>query len=538
MTMNPIFMPHDPAQRQDFRARGLWNDDLLTTYLERWAEETPDKPCLVMPGAGELSFAEVRERSLRFANALVSRGLRKGDVVAIQLPNLPEFLIAYFGLTMMGGVLCTLHMPYRAGEMEPLLRFARARAVICGPADDKYDAPATMRELCERIDHLETVIVATGEAPADCLSMQELIRTGSTQALRDPATAGDPVQLCFTSGTSAAPKGVMRTSETITANARVYSPTIGLGKDDRVLVAPPFTHVFGLCCVAAALYSGAPIVLMPLFSPEAFAGAIEHGRPTVIFCTPAHIALTMRAGLFDGADLSAIKTVVIAGSVCPPEIAAEFEAMLPNGICGQLFGMTECILVTQTPADAPAAVRHGGVGQPTPGIEARIAGPDDSALPAGEEGELQLRGYSLMPGYADNPEATRAAFTDDGWFKTGDLAVADADGNVSITGRVKDLINRGGVKINPTDVENVINAHPAVVQCAVVPMPDPALGEKACAFVTLAEGASLTFEDMIAHLEANGVAKMRWPERLEIIDSMPMTPTKKIQKNLLIQRLA
>lgn len=535
--MNPIFMPHDPAQRRDFRDRGLWNDDLLTTYLERWAAETPDKPCLIMPGEGELSFAEVRERSLRFANALVARGYRKGDVVAIQLPNLPEFLIAYFGLTMMGGVLCTLHMPYRAGEMEPLIRFGRARAIICAPADEKYDAPATMLELCREIDHLEEVIVATGDAPAGCLSMQDLMREGSTEPLSDPATAGDPVQLCFTSGTSAAPKGVMRTSETITANARIYSPTIDLGADDRVLVAPPFTHVFGLCCVAAAVHSGAPIVLMPLFSPEAFAGAIASGRPSVIFCTPAHIALTMRAGLFDGADLSAIKTVVIAGSVCPPEIAAEFEAMLPNGICGQLFGMTECILVTQTPADAPASVRHGGVGRPTPGIEARIAAPDESALPPGEEGELQLRGYSLMPGYASNPEATRAAFTDDGWFKTGDLGVADEDGNVSITGRVKDLINRGGVKINPTDVENVINAHSAVVQCAVVPMPDPALGEKACAFVTLAEGAGFTFEDMVAHLEANGVAKMRWPERLEIIESMPMTPTKKIQKNLLIERL-
>ncbi len=538
MTTNPGFVPYQAAVRQKFRELGLWNDDLLSDYLHRWAQDTPDRAAIIVPGEGELSFAQVRERSLRFANALLARGLRKGDVVAIQLPNAPEFLIAYFGLTMMGGILCTLHMPYRAGEMEPLLRFSGARAIICDAANDKYDAPATMQGLVEKIGHLKHVIVAGGAAPEGCWSFDDLIATGATDAIADPPAPEDPVLLCFTSGTSAAPKGVMRSSETIAANGRTYSPTIGMNRDDRVIVAPPFTHVFGLCCVAASIYQGAAIVLMPLFTPESFSHTIAKGRPTVIFCTPAHIALTMRAGLFQGVDLSSIKTVVIAGSVCPPEIAAEFESMMPKGICGQLFGMTECILVTQTAADAPAAVRHGTVGKATDGIETRIADAQNTVLRPGEEGELQLRGYTVLAGYTNNDEANRESFTSDGWFKTGDLGIADADGNIAITGRVKDLINRGGIKINPTDVENLVTAHPSVVQCAIVPMADAELGEKACLFVTLKEAHSFSFDTMVSHLQANNVAKMRWPERLEIVDEMPMTPTKKIQKTILAERLA
>ena len=159
-------------------------------------------------------------------------------------------------------------------------------------------------------------------------------------------------------------------------------------------------------------------------------------------------------------------------------------------------------------------------------------------MPADTEGELQLAGYSVFPGYLNNPEANARAFAADGFFRTGDLATVDADGNVVITGRVKDVINRGGIKINPTDVENLLQAHPAIVLAAVVPMPDDVLGERMCLFVTLAPGTGLSFEEMTGWLEENGVAKMRWPERLEIVDEMPMTPTRKIQKGELAKLVA
>ena len=162
---------------------------------------------------------------------------------------------------------------------------------------------------------------------------------------------------------------------------------------------------------------------------------------------------------------------------------------------------------------------------------------DGTPAKADEDGEIEIRGASVVPGYFDNETATRQSFSDGGWFRTGDLAAADADGNIRITGRVKDVINRGGIKINPTDVENLIDGHPSVAQSAIVPVPDPVLGEKGCVCVTLVDGASLTLDELLGYLEANDVAKFKWPERLEIVDAMPVTPTRKIIKAELVGRL-
>lgn len=536
MTKMTDFPRHTDAQAEAFRAAGYWNDDTLGTYLERWARETPDKVAIVAPDR-EITYAEWYDRSLRFANALLDIGLERGDVIAIQYPNHPEFLIAFLGISLMGGVMCTLHMPYRAGEMAPLMNHGRARAVICVEGDAKYDAPAMMEQLKKKVPSLEHVIVV-GEASADHHGFREMVEGAEARPIANPPVATDPCVLCFTSGTSASPKGVVRTYETFTANGRIYGPTIELSADDRVMVAPPFTHVFGLSCGTHAMIWGGTNVLMSLFSPELYADRLINGRPTVVFSAPAHVAGTIKAGLLDDADLSSIRDVIVAGSVCPPQVAADLEARLPNGRVGQLFGMTETILIMQTPLDAPAGVRHTSTGRKTDGIDVRIVDPNaDTEVPVDAEGELQVAGYMIFPGYLNNDAANAQAFTEDGFFRTGDLATIDADGNVVITGRVKDVINRGGIKINPTDVENLLQAHPAIVLAAIVPMPDDVLGERMCLFATLAPGASLSFEEMTEYLGKNGVAKMRWPERLQIVEEMPMTPTRKIQKGLLAAEL-
>ena len=535
MTKMVDFPRHSEELASRFRAAGYWNDDTMVTYLDRWASDTPDKVALAAPDR-EITFAGWRQESLKFANALLDMGLTRGDVIAIQYPNHPEFLIAFIGISMMGGVMCTLHMPYRAGEMAPLLNHGRAKAVICVEAGPKYDAPATMEGLKKQVPSLEHIIVI-GEAGPGHHGFSELLAT-EAKPIANPPKAEDPCILCFTSGTSASPKGVVRTNETFTANARIYSQTIELVADDRVMVAPPFTHVFGLTCAMLALYTGATNVLMALFTPEQYADRLINGKPSVVFSAPAHIAGTIKAGLLDDVDLSSIRDVVIAGSVCPPEVAADLERRMPNGRAGQLFGMTETILIMQTPLDAPPAVRHSSTGRTTDGIEMRIVDPEDGhEVASGEEGELHLRGYSIFPGYLNNEEANAVAFTDDGFFRTGDLATADADGNVVITGRVKDVINRGGIKINPVDVENILQAHPAIVLAAIVPFPDDVLGERICAVVTVTSGASVTLKEMTAYLAENGIAKMRWPERLEIVDEMPLTPTRKIRKGELIPNL-
>ena len=530
------FPRHSEKQIEQFRSSGYWNDDTLSTYIEKWSKETPKKTAIVAPDR-ELTYSEWHTSSLKFANALLSLGLKRGDVIAIQYPNTPEFLIAYIGIALMGGVMCTLHMPYRAGEMAPLMNHGNTKAIICSQGDNKYDAPQTMEGLKERVPTLEHIIVI-GEAQNGQEKFEKLIENATSSPIKDPPIASDPCILCFTSGTSASPKGVVRTYETLTANARIYSPTIELTADDRVMVAPPFTHVFGLTCATLALCWGSTNVLMPLFTPELYTDRLINAKPSILFSAPAHVAASIKAGLLDDVDLSSLKEVVIAGSVCPPEVAADLERRMPNGRSGQLFGMTETILMMQTPLNERPEIRHSSTGRKTKGIDIRITNPlDDTEVATGEEGELLLRGYTIMAGYLNNEDANKAAFTSDGYFRSGDLATCDADGNVIITGRVKDVINRGGIKINPTDIENVLQAHPCIILAALVPMHDDILGERICVFITLAPKASITFEEITSYLGQNGIAKMRWPERLEIIDEMPMTPTRKIQKGELIKLL-
>ena len=530
------FPRHSEELVKQFRSSGYWNDDTLTTYIEKWANKTPKKIAIVAPDR-ELTYEEWYSASLRFANALLELGLKRGDVIAIQYPNTPEFLIAYIGIALMGGIMCTLHMPYRAGEMAPLMNHGGTKAVICWQGDDKYNAPQTMLKLKEKVSTLQHIIVI-GSSKDSHLNFAELIKNSDTTPIKDQPIASDPCILCFTSGTSASPKGVVRTYETLTANARIYSPTIELTSNDRVMVAPPFTHVFGLTCATLALCWGSTNVLMSLFTPELYADRIINAKPSILFSAPAHVAASIKAGLLDDVDLSSLKEVIIAGSVCPPEVAADLERRMPNGRSGQLFGMTETILIMQTPLSERPEIRHSSTGRKTDGIDIKIVNPvNDVEVNTNEEGELLLRGYAIMAGYLNNDAANKAAFTSDGYFRSGDLATCDANGNVIITGRVKDVINRGGIKINPTDIENILQAHPSIILAALVPMQDDVLGERICVFITLTPNTSITFEEMTNYLEKNGIAKMRWPERLEIIEEMPMTPTRKIQKGELIKLL-
>jgi len=372
-----------------------------------------------------------------------------------------------------------------------------------------------------------------GSVPDDCVSLAEMFQRDPETEINDPPHAADPVLLCFTSGTAAAPKAVLRNYHSALANGRIYGEAINIDRQDRIMVVPPFSHVFGLCCLHSGLAYGAPTVLLRAFSPELFVEVVERHQPTLLFSSPAPVAATLKSGLLTG-DLVSVRHAVLAGSIVPPAVSQALEERMPNGKVGGLFGMTEIILTTATPLEGSIDERHHSTGRPVRGMEVRVTSPESGQmLEAGEEGELEIRGYSVMSGYLNNTQANADAFTEDNFFKTGDLAIVDVDQNVRITGRVKDIINRGGVKINPTDIENLIAAHPAVTLAAIAPMGDDIMGEKACLFVTLVPGKVLSFDEMIDYLAKAGIAKLRWPEKLEVIDEMPMTPTKKVMKHVL-----
>ena len=431
-------------------------------------------------------------------------------------------------------MLTTLHMAYGAAEAEPILRHARACAVFCGPASDKSNPPGVFTGLRQQLPNLRHVI-AVGPALPGVPALETLIGSADRAALPPPPVATDAAVMCYTSGTSAAPKAVPHTFQSLLANPRQCLPIFEVKPGDRVLSAAPLSHAFGLYVANLALMGGATFVPLPTFSPSALAHTFQDHQPTHAFVAPAHIAALLKSEVLEGGQIEYLRQVVFSGSYCPPALKRALEEKLAKGCVFELWGMTETFAVLLGDPREPASARHDWIGRPTLGSEARIADPEGEPLPPHAEGELQVRGCSVFAGYFDNAAANSGIFSKDDWLRTGDLAVMNETGHVRITGRMKDLINRGGIKLNPSDVETLIDRHEAVLQSAIVPVPDPILGERACCCVVLKPGETLTLDALCAWLQSKGVAKIKWPERLVSIAEMPMTPTRKIIKGALIK---
>jgi cyclohexanecarboxylate-CoA ligase len=510
---------------------GRWTSDTVASWLERWARETPEAIAVASPGHMPLTYAAALDRAERLAAALARLGVRGGDVVTVQLPSTAEFVIIYYAVARLGGVLSTLHMPYGAGEAEPILRHSRACVVFCGAASDKSDPPALFTTLARGLPNLRHVI-SVGPRRPGVLSFETLI-AGTDRCPLPLPVATDVAVMCYTSGTSAAPKAVPHSFQSLLANPRQCLPVFDLKAGDRVLSAAPLTHAFGLFVANAALMAGATFAPLPAFTPPALATSLEHDRPTHVFVAPPHVAALLRTGLLEGRNLGDLRLVVVSGSYCAPELKRTLEDKLAGGRVIELWGMTETFAVLLGDPNQPAHERHEWIGRPTTGSEARVVDLEGNPALANVEGELHVRGCSVFAGYFDNASANERVFSEDDWLRTGDLAVMSATGHFRIAGRTKDLINRGGVKINPSDVEALIDRHEAVVQSAIIPMPDPILGERACCCVVLKPGTTLSLDALCAWLERQGVAKLKWPERLVPIAEMPMTPTRKVIKSAL-----
>ncbi len=526
----------DEARAAQYRAAGYWRDDTLRDWLAARARERPDRDAL-RQGDRRVTWAELHRLTRAFECALDGLGIRKGDVVAVQLPNVVEFVVAYLAIAARGAVMQTVHMPYRAAELETLLAHSGARAAVVMAQAKDYEAARTVLGLRPKLPALAHVI-AVGEPPAGALGFDALIAAAGDREPAPVALSGaDPFLLLYTSGTTSAPKGAPHPYQTLLCNFRLSAEALGIGPDDVLLSAAPYTHLYGLFTCTLPIATGATALLLPAFSPPELVRLMHAGRPTVAFAAPAHIAACFAQQLFDGRDLSSLRYLQMSGSPVPAALARAFEPLMRGGKVMQLWGMTELQAGAYTRLDDPEPVRAETTGRPSPGTELRVVREDGAVAPPGEEGELQMRGASVFAGYLNDPAATRAAFTADGWFRTGDLATMDADGNTRLAGRTKDLINRGGVKFNPLEIETLLARHPAIEQAAIVPMPDPVLGEKACLFVALRPGATLTLAEVTGWLDAARVSKVKWPERLEIVDAMPLTPTRKIMKGELTKRL-
>ena len=480
---------------REYIARGWWADDTLAKWLARHVAERPDAPAVIFQDT-TLTWRQLDERVRRTAYGLMALGVSRSDVVAVQLPNVPEFIVSYFAITRLGALMCPLHMPYRGAEIETLMRHSGARLAICMPqAKDLFGGRG----------------IAFSE-----------IQQGEEKTVVEPGPA-DPFLLLYTSGTTAAPKGVVHPYRSILGNGRLGASEHQISQSSRVLCAAPLSHLYGLYSLHCAWAVGACTVLLPAFKPDDLASTVERQKPTALWTAPAHVAACRAAGVFDKHDWSSLKLAIVSGSIAPPLLIRFFFENLPRCAVTQLWGMTELPAGLYTRPGDPFEMSATSAGRASPGTEVRLS----------PEGELQVRGPLLFSGYYKNEEATQGAFTGDGWFRSGDLAEARGE-YFAITGRSKDIINRGGVKFNPADVEMLLDSHPKVMQSAIVPMPDPVLGEKACAFITLKPGSSVvTLEELVQYLLEKNIAKNKLPERLVVVPEMPLTPTRKIIKGRL-----
>lgn len=520
----------DPAY---FRSQGWWRDETLRDWLER--HHAADRAA-VRTFDETLSYADFAASVKAFASALADAGITRGDVVAVHLPNIPEFLIAWLAINELGAIMQTLHVPYGVRELENLLSHSGAKACLALAKLRDRSPALDIVSLRGRVPSLQLVIAVGGEV-AGAESFATLMQRGERSAR--PPTAirgGDPFMQLYTSGTTSSPKAVRVTFNHFLSNARMCAAELGIKPDDRILCLAPYTHLYGLYTVQLGLATGATTCLIDLFTPPGFVRALQAFRPTILFAGPAHVAPCLQQNLFQGVDFSGLRVAVVTGSTVPASLSAAFEALLPDGKVLQAWGMTELQFgACSRPTDA-REIRFETIGRATPGTELRVADADGRVLPDGETGELQVRGCSLFSGYEKNEAINASAFTSDRWFRTGDLASMDAEGNVRLRGRTKELINRGGIKFNPIDMEIAISGHPAVAQVAIASLPDEVLTERAACFVILKPGASLSFDELRSFLAERQFAKFTWPEHLAVVAEMPMTPTRKVMKADLVQQ--
>ena len=302
---------------------GHWTADTLITWLQHWARQTPDAIAIAATDRAPMSFDTALDQAERLAAALAALGIRRGDVIAVQLPSTPEFIIIYYAIARLGAVLTTLHMAYGAADAEPILRHARACAVFCGPASDKSDPPGVFRGLRQQLPNLRHVIVV-GPALPGVPALETLIGSANRAAL--------PV-MCYTSGTSAAPKAVPHTFQSLLANPRQCLPIFEVKPGDRVLSAAPLSHAFGLYVANLALMGGATFVPLPTFSPSALAHSLQDHQPTHAFVAPAHIAALLKSEVLKGGQIEYLRRVVFSGSYCPPALKRALEEKLAKGAC-------------------------------------------------------------------------------------------------------------------------------------------------------------------------------------------------------------
>lgn len=529
-----------PEYRERFVSQGLWLDRTLHDYFAEAVKKAPEQVAII-EGERRVTYAEWDALARRAAAGLVRLGLGKGDIVTVQLPNWIEMCVMQIALSRIGAIIQPMHTVYREREMASMLEFCNSRAVILPEEYGGFAHAAAAVAMRPDLPDLHHVVVVRGAA-SGATTWDELTKTEEGLAAYEqanPVHADDVFYLNFTSGTEGAPKGFLHTHNTMLSVlkrfADMQTEADPSSKNDVILANSPMTHSFGHLSTYQILLRQVRMVLAERFSPSEILRLIAQERVSAISGTPAHLISLLNHADFESTDTSCVSSVGVGGSQCPPQLMADIEKNFGVRI-GNMYGMGENILHTRTmPTDSHEIIRDT-VGMPVPGAELKIFAEDHvKELSTGEVGEIAFRGPTLFLGYYRNPERTAETRNAEGWFFTGDLGYVDDTGYLHMAGRKKEQINRGGTKIFPKEIEDLLHAHPAVQKAAVVGMPDYRLGERVCAFIEVMPDSSVTLDEIREFLTSKQVMKHKIPERLEIVAELPQTPTGKIQKGPLVE---
>jgi non-ribosomal peptide synthetase component E (peptide arylation enzyme) len=523
-------MPTELADK--YTRERLW---LQKTAFEILAERAAAHPSRVAikDRSGATTYGVLREKVERAAQFYHTIGIQRGDVVTIQLPNRVEFVIAFIALELLGAIANKVNPDFRARELDYMLKFSGSSAYVFPTEWKDFDYAGMARALRQGNPALKRLIVVggavdgmhdfdAGVAAAAPIAEADKLRMNPNEVCR----------MCFTSGTTGNPKCALHSFNTTLYAVDLLNHDMQVTERDVLLVYLPLGLNWGYITMLQTLLVGATLVLMERFNPRAALELIQKERVTYIPTAPAGLVALLNVPDSDSFDVSSLRVVITGGASAAVETIREYQRRMKGHLI-ELYGMLEAGFQTYTRfTDDPQKV-NGTIGRPVRAMELRIVDAQGNDVPRGEVGELMSRGPSIHLGYHNNPAANAEAFTADGWFRTGDLGrVVDAEGNVQITGRSKEIINRGGKKFFPREVEEILYTHPRILHAAMVGMPDPRVGERNCLCIVPKGERAPTLEELITFLRYQ-VADYKLPESLEQFSELPMTGSGKIQRHVL-----
>ncbi len=510
--------------------------DTIGANLARTAARFPAREALVdVPSGRRWTYAELVRDVDALALGLLAQGVERGDRVGIWAPNCPEWTLVQYATARIGAILVTINPAYRTHELAFVLRHAGVRLLVAAERFKTSDYAAMIGEVRPECPGLEQVVLIGGDGwDALVASGAGNGRTGRLDDIGATLGADDPINIQFTSGTTGFPKGATLSHHNILNNGYFVGELCGYTEADRICIPVPFYHCFGMVMgnLAATSHGACMVIPAPGFDPQASLRAVQEERCTSLYGVPTMFIAELNEPGFESFDLSSLRTGIMAGSPCPVEVmkqVIERMGMREVAIC---YGMTETSPVsTQTRVDDSIERRVSTVGQVHPHLEVKVVDPDTGAtVPSGVTGELCTRGYSVMLGYWAEPERTAEVIDAARWMHTGDLAVMDDDGYVNITGRIKDMVIRGGENIYPREIEEFLYTHPDIVDAQVIGVPDDRYGEELMAWVRVRAGAEEITVETLRTFCTGRLAHYKIPKYVRIVEEFPMTVTGKVRK--------